>query len=52
MAVKLDANGGQIAELTISPDVYSLPVDIEYVAMDGSNKRYDSSHEHSMIQDK
>merc|ERR1719223_628678 len=40
MAVKLDANGGQIAELVISPDVYSLPVDIEYVSMDGSNKRY------------
>merc|ERR1712018_556329 len=40
MAVKLDANGGQIAELVISPDVYSQPVDIEYVSMDGSNKRY------------
>ncbi len=38
--MKLDANGGQIAELVISPDVYSLPVDIEYVSMDGSNKRY------------
>jgi len=40
MMVKLDASGGQIAELVISPDVYSLPVDIEYISMDGSGKRF------------
>lgn len=40
MAVRLDASGGQIAELVISPDVYSLPVDIDYISMDGSNKRF------------
>lgn len=40
MAVKLDATGAQIAELVISPDVYSLPVDVDYVSMDGSGKTY------------
>ena len=38
--MKLDANGQQIAELVISPDVYSFPVDIDYVTMDGSGKKY------------
>merc|ERR1712194_428788 len=40
LAVKLDATGVQIAELVISPDVYSLPVNVEYVSMDGSGKSY------------
>ncbi|CAD7938482.1 unnamed protein product [Amoebophrya sp. A120] len=40
MAVKLDANGGQIAELVIPPDVYQLPVDVQYNTMDGTNKQY------------
>lgn len=40
MAVKLDATGAQIAELVISPDVYSFPVDVDYVSMDGSGKTY------------
>ncbi|CAD7974082.1 unnamed protein product [Amoebophrya sp. A25] len=40
MIVKLDANGGQIAELKISEDVFNYPVEITYIAMDGTNKEY------------